>query len=41
MARVKITPTLAPTPRLTPWVPLLAAGVLSVALLAVLALVQR
>lgn len=41
MARVKITPTLAPTPRMTLWVPLLAAAGMSVVLLAVLALVQR
>ena len=41
MARQKITPTLAPTPRLTLWVPLLAAGGLSLVLLAALALFQR
>jgi hypothetical protein len=41
MARVKITPALAPTPRLTLWVPLLVAGGLSVMLLLALLLVQR
>lgn len=40
MARVKITPTLAPTPRLTLWVPLLVAGGMSLMLLIVL-LIQR
>ncbi len=41
MARVKITPTLAPTPRLTLWVPFIVAGVLSGLLLTVLLVFQR
>ncbi len=40
MAREKITPNLAPTPRLTLWVPLLVAAGMSLLLLIVL-LVQR
>jgi hypothetical protein len=39
MARVRITPALAPTPRLTPWVPALLAGALSLVFLGVLAVV--
>jgi hypothetical protein len=39
MARIRITPALAPTPRLTPWVPLLIAGALSLVFLGVLAMV--
>ena len=41
MARAKITPALAPTPRMTLWVPLLAAAALSLILLAALTLLQR
>ncbi len=41
MAHVKITPTVAPTPRMTPWVPLLVAGASSMILLVVLAVCQR
>jgi len=41
MARVKITPHLAPTPRITMWVPLMISGALSLILLGILKLVQR